>query len=332
MINKTKIVYTSTSDPWWNLSVEEYLFNNVNENECILYLWRNNDTVVIGKHQNPWRECKVNMLESQEGRLARRLSGGGAVFHDIHNLNFTFILKKDDYDLERQVNVILNAVKKVGIDAKMTGRNDITVDGKKFSGNAFCFRRGNAFHHGTILIATDFGKLSKYLQVSKEKIKSKGVKSVQSRVTNLIEYNPDLNIDKMAEAFMEAFQEEYGKAEDILYNVDFINQEELNKLYEKYKSWDWRFGESPKFDLDIETRFEWGEIQIGLKLHDAVIKEAKVYSDALDEEFIGLLPQAFEGKKLNSKILSDSLYGLKLNKDRKKMIDDISKWIISKEF
>lgn len=328
----TKVFCSGSIDPWYNLALEEYLLDNIKEDEILLYLWQNKDTVVIGRNQNPWKECRCRELENDGGHLARRLSGGGAVFHDLGNLNFTFLMNKKYYDLDKQLKVILNAVRNQGLDAKFTGRNDLVLNGKKFSGNAFYYKKQSAYHHGTILIDSDLTKLIKYLQVSKEKIESKGVKSVKSRVTNLIEYSPDLNIQKMADAFMEAFIEEYGGEKDVLYNVDWIDQKELKELYKKYSSWEWRFGESPKFDISLETRFEWGEIQIGLKLQDAQITDVKIYSDALDEEFIGILPEIFMNKKFNSRVLSESLKKLKVDDNRIKMIDDISDWIIDKEF
>jgi lipoate-protein ligase A len=205
MIKHTEIIHTKTLDPWWNLAVEEYLLYNLEKDKCVLYLWQNQNTVVIGRNQNAWRECRTKLLEEEGGRLARRLSGGGAVFHDTGNLNFTFLVNRGDYNLEKQVGVILSAVKKVGIAAEMTGRNDMTVDGKKFSGNAFCFRKFNAYHHGTILVSADIGKLTRYLQVSTEKIRSKGIESVQSRVTNLAEYNPDLTIEEISAALTPSF-------------------------------------------------------------------------------------------------------------------------------
>ena len=173
------ILYTDTFDPWLNLSVEEQLLNSVKPGQFILYLWQNHNTVVIGKNQNAWRECKTELLENEGGKLARRLSGGGAVFHDIGNLNFTFVVDRENYDLTKQVSVILNAVNSLGINAEMNGRNDLTVDKRKFSGNAFCFRKHGAYHHGTVLVNADMSKMARYLQVSKEKILSKGIQSVQ---------------------------------------------------------------------------------------------------------------------------------------------------------
>ena len=201
-----KLLYMSMSmDPWYNLATEEALFDKYGEDNIVFYLWRNHNTVVVGRNQNALNECKCDVLESNGGKLARRITGGGAVFHDEGNLNFTFIMPKDVYNVKRQLKVILNAVRSFGIEAEFTGRNDLTVNDRKFSGNAFCIRNSKAFHHGTILMATDMSKLSDYLKVSKDKIKSKGVKSVKSRVVNLSSLNPEINVSNMKTALIKAF-------------------------------------------------------------------------------------------------------------------------------
>lgn len=332
MIGKIKVLWTKTMDPWWNLAVEEYLLDSMGEGECILYLWQNQNTVVIGKNQNPWRECRRELLEKEGGYLARRLSGGGAVFHDTGNLNFTFLVNKEDYSLERQVGVILAAVKKVGIAAEMTGRNDITVEGKKFSGNAFCFRKANAFHHGTLLVSADLGKLSRYLQVSEEKIRSKGVESVKARVVNLCEYNQALTVTHMGQAFIEAFADEYGGTPAVLENVEWMDQAVLKQLYDKYASWEWRYGEVPRFDIEMDTRFSWGGIELGLKLDKAIIQEAAVYSDALDEALISSIPGLLKGVVFSSAAMAGRLRTAKCQTAADWVLEDIAAWLENKGF
>ncbi len=331
MITNTKVIITKTLDPWWNLAVEEFLLGGVEENQCILYLWQNQNTVVIGRNQNPWRECRKELLESEGGKLARRLSGGGAVFHDTGNLNFTFLMKKEDYDLERQVRVILNAVRNVGIQAEMSGRNDLTADGRKFSGNAFCFKKSGAYHHGTILVNADMGKLSRYLQVSKEKIASKGVASVESRVVNLIELQPELTIEKMVDALVPAFNEIYGTASSISDGAD-LEREEVRELYKKYASWEWRYGEAPRFDIELSTRFLWGGVDLGLTLENSRIKSAAVFSDAMDEEFIRDLPQHLNGQLFSSEAMAEAVLKIDMGPERLAMQKDIAQWLREKGF
>lgn len=215
MINRLIWLETDNTYPYRNLAMEEYMTNHVPDGTCILFLWQNRHTVVIGRNQNCWKECRVNFLEEEGGYLVRRLSGGGAVFHDLGNLNFTFIVRKTDYDVERQLQVILEAVRRLGIQAEKTGRNDITVEGRKFSGNAFYQTGDCCYHHGTLLVHADKENMSRYLNVPREKLASKGVSSVKSRVANLDEFCPGLTVDRVKAALAEAFSQVYGQVAEI---------------------------------------------------------------------------------------------------------------------
>jgi len=330
LINKTHVVKATSFNPWYNLAVEEYLLDIVGEEECFLYLWQNDGTVVIGKNQNPWKECRTTKLEADGGRLARRLSGGGAVFHDLGNLNFTFIMGKDSYKLDRQVGVILAAAKKLGIPAEMTGRNDLTVDGRKFSGNAFCFRKTSAYHHGTILISSNMDNLVSYLQVSEDKIKSKGIESVRSRVVNLTELNPNITIESFMEAFEQEFQKEYGTCVSSI-STDDLDQVKINTLHEKYKSWDWRYGEAPKFDITLSNRFGWGGVDINFKMENGIINKAVIYSDAMDTEYIQDLPQVFIGATLNGEVLARCVLSLDVDSQKEQMRNELAQWLSEKQ-
>ncbi|MGI5921106.1 MAG: lipoate--protein ligase [Syntrophomonadaceae bacterium] len=291
---KTKLAYSNSFDPWYNLAIEEYLLNHVAEDEIILYLWQNDHTVVIGKYQNAWKECRCQLLEQEGGKIARRLSGGGAVYHDLGNLNFTFIMDRKLYNLEKQLQVILNAVKKAGIEAEFTGRNDITVDGKKFSGNAFCFLERAVYHHGTLLINSDMSKLSRYLQVSKEKMVAKAIEanSVQSRVVNLAALQESITIQSMMDNMKESFKELYGGDLSV---IELVANEEIACLHDRYSSWEWRYGETPEFDVTFKKRFIWGEIDMGLSVEEGKITDAVVYSDAMDVSIIESLKDLLQG-------------------------------------
>lgn len=332
MISSTMIVRTTGMDPWYNLSVEEYLLDRVKKSQCILYLWQNQNTVVIGRHQNAWKECRTDILERENGKLARRLSGGGAVFHDIGNLNFTFLMPREDYDLERQVKTILSAVRSLGIDAYMQGRNDLLADGRKFSGNAFCLRKDSAYHHGTILVSADMEKMTRYLSVSTDKIKSKGIDSIRSRVVNLSELKPGLSIVDVAEALVKAFRESYEGGTDVIYGTEWMDRAALSEYYDKYSSWQWIYGTSPDFDIELSSRFSWGSIQLLLKLEKGMIKSAAVYSDAMDEEFIGMLPGVLEGCSFISSEISKALASVDAGEARNTMLQDIADWIKEKGF
>ena len=275
-----KIILNETTDPWRNLALEELIMDSVGSGDIILYLWQNQNTVVIGKNQNAWKECRWEQLEADGGRLARRSSGGGAVFHDIGNLNFTFAADPYMYDLERQLDVIIAACRKCGINAEFTGRNDITVDGRKFSGNAFRHTQRCSMQHGTLLIDTDTEKVAKYLTPAKAKLLSKGVASVRARIANLVEFNPKLTTGIMKQAVAEQFSKEYGPASYKDYS-DFTS-DKLDFLYSKYSSREWRYGLIDSFDAEIETRFPWGGIQIMLNHKNGLIDNARVYTDSMD--------------------------------------------------
>ena len=276
-----RFLSTDCVDPYENLALEELLFETQGEG-ATFYLWQHERTVVIGRNQNAWRECRVELLESEDGKLARRSSGGGAVFHDLGNLNFTFLLPKEKYDLVRQLGVIQKAAAKFGIETSFTGRNDLvlTATGEKFSGNAFRFSNNTALHHGTILISADFSRLGHYLAPSQMKLESKGVKSVVSRVTNLGLQNPALTVETMKQALMEAFEEEYGAYEP--HSWDLIDKEKLEQKRQTYASWDWKFGTTPAFNVSLENRFDFGCFELLMNVKNGIVESATCYTDAMD--------------------------------------------------
>mgnify|MGYP000844622153 FL=1 len=299
---------TACVNPWRNLALEELLFERSLEGVC-LYLWQNQNTVVIGRNQNAWKECRVEALEAAGGRLARRSSGGGAVFHDLGNLNFTFLTPRPAYDLHRQLGVVIAAVRSLGIEAGFTGRNDIVAaNGSKFSGNAFRYSNQVGMHHGTILVDVDMSKLSAYLMPSKAKLAAKGVESVRSRVCNLTEFVPGLTVATVRGAVAAAFEAEYGKPA-LLREEDF-DQAILEEKERKYSSWEWRMGSSPACDLELEERFPWGGVALQLALSQGQVREATVYSDAMDEAFILRIPEALRGVRFAPADLAEAILTL----------------------
>ena len=292
--------------PYKNIALEEYLLWNVEEKECILYLWQNRRTVVIGVNQNPWKECHVKEIEQDGGFLARRLSGGGAVFHDLGNLNFTFLVREEDYNLERQLDVIIHAVAKFGIHAERSGRNDILTDGKKFSGNAFLNLRGHCYHHGTLLMDVDMANLSRYLNVSHAKLQSKGVDSVRSRVINLKELAPAMTIATLQNALIEAFGEVYGGT-PVQLSSGRVDQVQVEHAAEKFASWEWRLGRKLPFTAEYNNRFEWGDLTLQFCVEGGTIKDAIAYSDGMEPDFIKAIGVAlkdvvFSSTEINKKI------------------------------
>lgn len=326
MINKIKYVITTETNPYQNLALEETLLTQVKDDEIILYLWQNEKTVVIGKNQNPWKECKTAELEADNGKLVRRLSGGGAVFHDLGNLNFTFLARKNNYNVEKQLNMILRAVNRLGIPAEKSGRNDITVEGRKFSGNAFYSDGIHLYHHGTILINVNMGMLSNYLNVSKLKLVSKGVESVHSRVTNLSEYRPDLDIEMMKKELIVALEREYGLKPEKL-ELNDVDWKEMSQLKEKYASWEWNYGRKIEFDYDINRRFHWGEVDLCFRIDSGRITYCKVYSDALETNLFEQLSKVLVGCTFSSSAMAEALHELELQSGFEGIIQDIIKLI-----
>ena len=280
MVEKITYIESGQFHPYKNLAVEEYLLLHCEPQECILYLLQNQNTVVIGRNQNAWKECKVESLEENVGHLARRLSGGGAVYHDLGNLNFTFLVSKENYSIDRQLEVIVKAVQKLGAKAEKSGRNDILIDGKKFSGNAFYEQEQHCYHHGTLMMNVNNEMLSKYLTVSKEKLQSKGVDSVKSRVTNLVDYIPDLTLEALKKALREAFEEVYGLTSNEC-KMEDLDQKDIEMRTKHFSSWDWRFGRKIDFQYEISKRFSWGQMNIQFQVDKGKISDVNVYSDSL---------------------------------------------------
>ena len=325
MIDLKHIASTNTS-PYHNLALEERLLWNVKENERILYLWQNRHTVVIGVNQNPWKECHVKELEQEGGFLARRMSGGGAVFHDLGNLNFTFLAREADYDVERQLDVIICAVKKFGIQAEKSGRNDILTDGRKFSGNAFYHSAGHCFHHGTLLVEVDMSTLSRYLNVSHDKLQSKGVSSVRSRVINLKELAPELTVEALQQAMIEAFEEVYGGISQP-FPAERLDQKDIRRLEEKYASWDWRLGRKLPFTAEYSDRFAWGGLTLQFCVESGVIHDAAAYSDGMETNFIKAIGDALKGVAFSSMEINRSLLELaKREPADEEMLKDIMRF------
>lgn len=298
-----------TGDGWLNLARDGYFLENNKKGDVILYFYVNKNAVIIGRNQNAWKECSIANMDADGVQLVRRHSGGGAVFHDNGNLNFSFITDEKHYDLNRQMRVILNAVSKLGLKAELSGRNDITVDGKKFSGNAFSLAKGNRSHHGTILVNADLTKLSNYLCVSKEKMRSKGIDSVRARVCNLCELSSGLTVEAMRRLVIESFIEEYGAASE--YVFDGMALAEVEERRERLASWEWRFGKTPQFDFETDKRFSFGDTQIYFNSRNGVIRETKVYSDCLDTELTTEIENALTGVHFRKEEIKAALSKMK---------------------
>lgn len=294
---KLRILISHTFDPWFNLATEDWIFKDMNPDTHILFLWRNKDVVVIGRNQNPWVECNISKMNEDEVKLARRQSGGGAVFHDLGNTNFTFLNGREAHSKETNSQIIINALKHFHIEAYTSGRNDILVDEKKISGSAYKENQDRAFHHGTLLINADLSRLAQYLNPNKKKLEAKGVTSVRARVANLVEFNSHINHDNLCSAIIEEFFKHYQAVcpIEVLDNEFLKNIPELNKYYQELSDWNWRFGKTPVFSHHLEERLSWGLMDLHLEVKQGVIEEVQLYSDALYPELINEIKNKLKG-------------------------------------
>ena len=292
----TFVICGSGFDPYENLAVEEALLDRVGPADMILYLWQNERTVVIGKNQNAWKECRAAELAADGGRLARRSSGGGAVYHDLGNLNFSFVAGSGVYDVARQTGVVLRALQNLGIPAERTGRNDLLAAGRKFSGNAYLQKKDRACHHGTLMVDVDAARVERYLSPPRAKLAAKGVDSVRARVINLVELLPGLDCARLARALEAAFAAEYGPAQRL--SVADLDQAKVRQLRDRYASEAWRFGARFEAAMTVAGRLDWGNAELQLQLQGQTVTAARLYTDALDETLPPHLEQALIGISL----------------------------------
>ena len=306
MISACKWIVSPELDPYRNIAQEKYLTVHSGEGTCVLYLWRNRRSVIIGRNQNPWEECRVPEMKEDGVCLARRLSGGGAVYHDPGNVNFSFLTRKENFDPGRQSEVILRGMRKLGIPAERTGRNDLTAEGRKFSGNAFYETGGCSCHHGTIMLEVDTSAMEKYLSVPAAKLRSRGIHSVRSRVINLKEISPEISVPALREGLLEAFQEVYGMPAEPL-EPDSRAKAEIRREAEHLASPEWLFPPRIPFTAEISGRFPWGGVRIGLWVRGDRVQAAECESDAMDERLIreiqGALPGClFDGEAMAERV------------------------------
>jgi lipoate-protein ligase A len=305
MIREWRYYVGDGVNPYRNLAIEKALLDNTPAGCCTLYLWRNDNTVVIGRNQNPWSECRCALLEQEGGHLARRLSGGGAVYHDVGNLNFTFLCAEEDMDTARNMQIIATACRLAGIDATVSGRNDILADGRKFSGNAFYHAGGRAYHHGTLLVDADTERMGRYLTPPKAKLEAKGVKSVRARVVNLAELSSDLTADKMSAYMLAAAEKVFGMAGAPFGTLD---EEAISQLSAKYGSWEYLYGAQPPFTVACEGQFAWGHAEMRLSVQKGVIDNVQFYTDAMDWTLSERVKEALSGCRLDGAEMAAALH------------------------
>ncbi len=275
-----RYVQNKNLNPYFNLALEEYVLKNFEED--FFLIWRNPNAIIVGRHQNTYSEINLDYVEKHGLPVVRRLSGGGSVYHDLGNLNFTFIMKNDkkrSSSFQDFTKPIIEVLQSLSVDAKFTGRNDLTIEGRKFSGNAQYHYKDRTLHHGTILFSSNMADLSGALKHKEGKFKDKSVKSVQSRVTNISDHLKEpLTIEAFQEKIMDHIMHQYGK--DHLYSLTPDDIEAVNQLVrDKYSTWDWNFGKSPTYDFVTEHKFPGGLIEIHMNVSQGKIKDLQLYGD-----------------------------------------------------
>lgn len=300
MITKLTIVKSESTNVFVNQGIELALFDKVEQGEEILYLWTNEDTVVIGRNQDAYQEVNVDLLESEGGLLARRLSGGGAVFHDLGNINFTFLGRSEDFDLERNRKILLSALSTLGLNATLTGRNDIEIDGFKISGNAYYRKDGHEYHHGTMLIDSPSDKVARYLTPPETKFVGKKVKSVKSRVSSLASFDESITKEKFADALVDAFKAEYAGATVEEMQPFALGGNAIMGGTMVFASDDWRYGKKQEYDMRVPMTVDGVKIEIAVAVKDDVVTAVRVYTDSLNSDLSEHLENQILGKNLKT--------------------------------
>ncbi len=297
------IIRSDSHDAYHNLAFEEYISLHLpEENGYILFLWQNDNAVIIGRNQNAYNECDLEVMKKYNTKLVRRNTGGGAVYHDLGNLNFSVICPKQCYDIRRSAAIIQRAVQSFGIQTEYSGRNDLLADGKKFSGNAYWTNERIGLHHGTILLHTDLDRMEDVLRVPKEKLEPKGIASVRSRVVNLCELCSDITVAKMSERIVHEFVRTYETAGCSNLNIyegqwaeTLADREKLDALVEKYSSESWNLDENIEPGRAGKGYFRWGQCEIRFSAEHDTIQKIRISTDSLFPWDIGNIEKWLRG-------------------------------------
>lgn len=315
-------IKNENTNPYMNHAIEEYVLKNFNE-DCFM-LWRNDPCILIGKHQNTLSEINIDYVNNHKLPVVRRVTGGGAIFNDLGNLNFTFISNNSENcfaDFEKFTYPIIQALKKLSINAELSGRNDLTIDGKKFSGNAQYSYKNKILHHGSILFSADMTNLVQALKVKDIKFQDKAVKSVGSRVTNIKEHlKKDMSVVEFKNFIIESVMSDQKNAK-----LHEFTEEEWNEIQkisdEKYATWQWNYGNSPQFNYFNEKKFKGGIVQVNINVHKGLIKDIKIYGDFFSEKEINELEELLK----NVKYLKDEVINVLDMVDIEKYMINVSK-------
>ena len=307
------LIYNDNTNPYFNLAMEEYLLKNSTED--LFILWRNKPSVIVGKNQNTLSEINLEYVKENSIPVVRRQSGGGAVFHDLGNINFTFITNNNNSfsDFKKFTQPIIDLLKTMGLDATFSGRNDLLIDGKKFSGNAQYNYRNKVMHHGTLLFSSQITDLSNALKVKSIKFEGKGIKSVKSRVTNISEHlDTKMSVLEFKDLIMNYMAS--IDSDNRLYTLSKEDIDGIEKLVEKkYNTWEWNFGNSPKYSFSNELKYPGGNVEFNLEINKGVISKIKFFGDFFGKEDIENLEILLSGVKHKEESLREILSNIDIN-------------------
>ncbi|MGE7984060.1 lipoate--protein ligase [Solibacillus sp. NPDC093137] len=304
------------TDPRINLAIEEYILKNMDiEKDDFLLFYINQPSIIIGKNQNTIEEINTDYVEENGIIVVRRLSGGGAVYHDLNNLNFSFLTKDDGNSFsnyKKFTQPVVDALAKLGVNSELSGRNDILAEGKKVSGNAQYSTRGRMFSHGTLMFNLDIDAVVNSLKVKQDKIESKGIKSVRSRVANIIDFLPEkITVEEFR---MEILKSIFGGEENIQYYE--LTEEDWEKIYEisknRYQLWEWNYGKSPRFNIQKTKRYPSGSLDIRLEVNKGVIEEAKIFGDFFGVGDVDEVAELLVGTKYDRAAIAEKLKDIEI--------------------
>ncbi|MFJ8069192.1 lipoate--protein ligase [Peribacillus sp. NPDC096447] len=298
------------TDPRINLAIEEYALKHLNIDETYLLFYINRPSIIIGRNQNTIEEINSDYVDGNGITVVRRLSGGGAVYHDLGNLNFSFITRDDGdsfHNFKKFTQPVVETLEKLGIHAELSGRNDILAEGKKISGNAMFSTKGRMFSHGTLLFQSEMDHIVSALKVKKDKIESKGIKSIRSRVGNIADFLKEpMSVEEFRSFLLQNIFKDSGKVtEYVLTETDWEKIHEISE--ERYQNWEWNYGKSPKFNLQNSHRFPVGSVDIRLEVNRGIIENCKIYGDFFGVGEVADIEQKLTGIRYEKEAISKVL-------------------------
>ncbi|HFU9641240.1 TPA: lipoate--protein ligase [Streptococcus agalactiae] len=299
-----KYIVNTSNDPAYNVALEAYAFQKLTDIDEIFILWINEPAIIIGRHQNTIQEINKEFIDKNGIHVVRRLSGGGAVYHDLNNLNYTIIsnnTQEGAFDFQTFSKPVIDTLAKLGVKAEFTGRNDLEINGQKFAGNAQAYYKGRMMHHGCLLFDVDMSVLGKALKVSKDKIESKGIKSVRARVTNIVDHLSDkITVQEFSDAILAQMKEEYPEMDEYV-----LSDAELSEIQamrdNQFATWDWTYGKAPEYTIERGVRYPAGKITTYANVENSTIKSVKIFGDFFGVKPVDDIEKMLEGVRYDYK-------------------------------